>query len=256
MSQTDEALDFDSIMKICLLYGKILQESNATNEMIENNIQRIARHLGLQEEEISTYNAQTSFILINRHNNTVKMIPTKHVAYNFEKLVRTENLLTEFLTNKISPDTFYEGLQKINQRTYPYPKYIQILSAACVASGMNVLINGLDIGLPITFLLVIIGYSFYLWMQEKFSIKIFSILVFSSLTCFLIIPIDKLHIYPEPYSILFSCIMPLLPGTTFVNSIKATMDGNYISGLIQGMDAINTAIMLGLPAAIIFSALL
>ena len=38
-------IDFDYIMKTCLLYGKILQESNATNEMIQINIQKIAEHL-------------------------------------------------------------------------------------------------------------------------------------------------------------------------------------------------------------------
>lgn len=248
--------DFNYIMKICLLYGKILQESNATNEMIESNIQKIVKHLNLTEDELSTYNAQTSFIIINRHDNSVKMIPVDHSAYNFEKLVRVDDLLDQFLSNKIKPDVFLKELHEINQKSYFFSKRIQITSAAVVSASMNVIINGFNRGTIITLILGFIGYWFYLEVQGRVGIKVFSILSYSTFICLLIVLLSKLHLISEPYSILFSCIMPLLTGTTFVNSIKSLMEGNYISGLGQTLDALTTALMLGFPAAIIFSSLL
>ncbi len=248
--------DLNYIMKLCLFYGKILQESNATNEMINENIQRIARHLNLSEDELSTYNAQTSFIIINRHDNSVKMIPVTHSAYNFEKLVRVDDLLDHFLNDKLTVAEFFDKLRVIDSKTYSFSKWIQITSAAILCSAMGVIINGLNSSIWITFLLGFIGYWFFLDIQKTIQIKAFSLLSYSTFICLVIVFLSKHAFLSEPYSILFSCIMPLLPGTTFVNSIKAIMDGNYISGLIQSLDAINTALMLGLPAAIIFSSLL
>ncbi|MHC5268968.1 threonine/serine exporter family protein [Enterococcus sp. LJL98] len=253
---TASTFDFNYIMKICLLYGKILQESNASNEMIEANIQKIARHLHLADNELSTYNAQTSFTIINRHDNSVKMIPVKHSAYNFEKLMRVDDLLDQFLNDQIRPDDFLKSLHDINKHTYSFSKWTQILSAATVSGSMNVIINGLNSGTIYAFILGFIGYWFYTSMQNRVGIKIFSILAYSSFICLLIVFLSRLSIVKEPYSILFSCIMPLLTGTTFVNSIKAMMNGNFITGMTQAMDALSTALMLGFPAAIIFSSLL
>lgn len=255
-NKVEENYDFNYIMKICLLYGKILQESNATNEMIEANIQKIAKHLSLSENELSTYNAQTSFTIINRHDNSVKMIPVKHSAYNFEKLVRVDDLLDQFLNDKISAHQFSQELHIINKKNYSFSKWTQIASASVVSGSMNVIINGLDSGTILAFILGFIGYWFYTSVQNRVGIKIFSILSYSTFICLLIVFLSRMNILTEPYSILFSCIMPLLTGTTFVNSIKSMMNGNFISGFAQGMDALSTALMLGFPAAIIFSSML
>lgn len=255
-TQSAEPKNLDDIMKICLFYGKILQESNATSEMINDNIKRLAQHMGLEDDDLSAYNAQTSFIIINRHDNSIKMIPVNNTGYNFEKLVRVDDLLDRFLNDKLTSDEFFDKLHDINDKTNSFSKWIQIISASILSGSMNVIINGLNPSIWITFLLGFIGYWFYLEVQKTVQIKVFSILSYSIFICLVIALLSKTVLLKEPYSILFSCIMPLLPGTTFVNSIKAIMDGNYISGLIQSLDALNTALMLALPAAIIFSSLL
>lgn len=252
-----KSVDFNYVMKICLLYGKILQESNATNDMIQNNIKKIVKHLHLESNEISTYNAETSFIIINRHDNSIKMIPVKNASYNFEKIVKVDQLLEDFLANKVNTDDFFKGLHTINEKSYPFKVRIQILSAGLVCAGMFVIINGMDwAGVLLTFVLGFVSYYVFLLLQKYFNIKMFSILAYSTFLCLMLVLLSRLKVVDEPYSILFSCIMPLLPGTTFVNSIKSIMDGNYISGIIQVMDAMNTALMLGLPVAIIFTSML
>lgn len=248
--------NFDDIVQVCLLYGKILQESNATSDMINANIQKIINHLNIENDELSTFNAETSFIIINRHDNTVKMIPVEKSGYNFEKILRVERVLNDFLANKLDTQSFLNELRVINKKTYSFPRKIRIISAALVCSGMNVIINGLSWNFITTFLLGVIGYWLYLKIKETTKINIFSILSYSTIICFLIVGLVKVHLIKEPYSILFSCIMPLLPGTTFVNAIRAMMDGNYLTGMIQSMDAFSTALMLGLPVAIIFSSVL
>lgn len=252
----DSQTNFNDIVQVCLLYGKILQESNATSDMINGNIQKIINHLNVENDEISTFNAETSFVIINRHDNTVKMIPVERSGYNFEKILRVERVLDDFLANRLDTQSFLNELRVINNKTYSFPKRIRIVSAALVCGGMNVIMNGLNWSFLTTFLLGIIGYWLYLKIKETTKINIFAILSYSTIICFLIVGLVKLHIVVEPYSILFSCIMPLLPGTTFVNAIRAMMDGNYLTGMIQSMDAFSTALMLGLPVAIIFSSVL
>lgn len=261
LAKTDKDVDvdhdqFEYIMKICLLYGKIMQESNATNEMIQANIHKVMHHLHLDKDELSTYNATTSFIIINRHDNTVKMIPVAGSSYNFEKLVRSDKLLNKFLANEVTTDEFDKQLHMIDSHDFAYSEWNQIISAAFVCGGMSVIINGMSSGFLLTMIVGFISYWFFLKVQDFVGLKIFSVLSYSTFTCLLIVALYKLHLVAEPYSILFSCIMPVLPGTTFVNSIKAIMDGNYISGLIETIDALNTALMLGLPAAIVFTSLL
>ena len=248
--------NFDDIVQVCLLYGKILQESNATSDMIDENIRKIINHLNIEDNELSTFNAETSFVIINRHDNTVKMIPVERTGYNFEKILRVEKVLDDFLADKIDAKEFLTQLRVINSKTYSFPKKVRIISAALVCGGMNVIINGLNLSFFTTFFLGLIGYWLYLKIKETTKINIFSILSYSTIICFLIVCLVKVNIVKEPYSILFSCIMPLLPGTTFVNAIRAMMDGDYLTGLIQSMDAFSTALMLGLPVAIIFSSVL
>lgn len=252
----DSQPNFDDIVQVCLLYGKILQESNATSDMINANIHKIINHLNIENNELSTFNAETSFVIINRHDNTVKMIPVEKSGYNFEKILRVERVLDDFLANKMDTQSFLNELRVINQKNYSFPEKTRIISAALVCGGMNVIMNGLNWSFFTTFFLGIIGYWSYLKIKETTKINIFSILSYSTIICFFIVCLVKVHVVSEPYSILFSCIMPLLPGTTFVNAIRAMMDGDYLTGMIQSMDAFSTALMLGLPVAIIFSSVL
>ena len=58
---------------------------------------------------------------------------------------------------------------------------------------------------------------------------------------------------PNTFALILSCMMPLFPGATLVNAIRAGINGDYIVSLSQGVEAINTALMLGLPVAFLLT---
>ena len=77
--------------------------------------------------------------------------------------------------------------------------------------------------------------------------------MYSTIVSVLAVLLAKNNIAEDSFSLILSCMMPLLPGATLVNAIRNSIGGDYLSGLALASEALNTALMLGLPVAFILS---
>lgn len=244
----------DEIIKLLLLYGKIMLENNYEVAEIRSYMNQLMN--ALNANHFYFYITQTGIVLIDKQTNDVKMVGIRSYSYNFEKMGHIKEAITEFTCHNISKEELYKRLRQIEDKSYSFSYPIQIVSAGIICGSMYVLINSFSSTAFLSFFLGVIAYSVYLVLEKYIKIKIFSVFLYSSFISIVTVFFFKNHLAPDPFSLILSCIMPLLPGTTFVNSIRASINGDYLTGLSLASDAINVSLMLGIPVAFILTNIL
>lgn len=241
----------DIRVSVLLVYGKIMLESNYSPSEIKDNLQKIKEFMDVPY--YSFFITQTVLVLINTINNDVKMINVNNNSYNFEKMGLAKVVVSDFFKKKIDVNEVYKKLKDISEHTYEFPFHIQIFCSGLICGSMYCLINTTSIVALMSFFIGVIGYGLYLFLQRKVNVNIFSVFLYSTFISLVSIFLFKNGIISDSFSLILSCLMPLLPGSTIVNAIKSGINGDYISGLAQGFNAINTILMLGIPVAFIIS---
>jgi len=232
-------------LKVVLFYGKMLLENNYAVLDVREKINELLDYMGLTY--FSIFMTQTGLVLINTETNEVKMINATRTSYNFEKIGKIEAVLKSYYANDMTTDALYNELKQIDKNSYSFSIVFQMISAGVICASMFVIIGGLSSQAIIAFLVGTLAYYLYLILDRYIDVQIFSVFVVS---CFISLTAKFLfthHIMSSEFSLFLSCIMPFLPGASMVNSIRSSIQGDYITGLAQGISTINTAIMLTLP---------
>lgn len=241
----------DLNIKVLILYGKLMLESNYGVSEVRSNLIQMMVFMNINF--FSFYITPTNLMLINRQTNNVKMLSIQNYSYNFEKMGHIKKQVDTYFKKKITTEELYSEFQQIDKHDYAFPQYIQILFAGFICGSMYVLINKLSLSALLAFSVGVIGYFCYLMLGKYIHIKIFSVFLYSTIVSILAVLLAKNNITQDSFSLILSCMMPLLPGATLVNAIQNSIDGDYLSGLSQASEAINTALMLGLPVAFILT---
>lgn len=231
--------------RVALFYGKLLLENNYAVVEVREKLKKLLDFMDLNN--FSIFMTQTGLVLINLDTNEVKMINATKTSYNFEKIGKMEETIKSFYDKKLSLEDFYDALKQIDRNTYAFSKLFQLVSAGAICASMFVLISGLSAKMFVAFGVGALAYYIYMLLDAYVDVQIFSVFVAS---CFISITAKYLfshQIIDSEFSIFLACIMPFLPGASLVNSIRSSIQGDYITGLAQGISTINTAVMLTLP---------
>lgn len=235
----------DSEVRVALFYGKMLLENNYAILEVREKLKKLLDSMNLTY--FSIFMTQTGLVLINLETNEVKMINATKTTYNFEKIGKIEATIKSFYLKEMSVDELYTQLKQIDKKSYSFSVFFQLLSAGIICSSMYILINGLTIKSLFAFGVGAGAYFIYMVLDAYVDVQIFSVFIAS---CFISIMAKCLfthHVVTDEFSIFLSCIMPFLPGASLVNSIRSSIQGDYITGLAQGISTVNTAVMLTLP---------
>lgn len=236
---------------LLLRYGRIMLKSNYATNDVKNNLIKMSHFI--KSAEYSFFVTETALIVINSIDNEVRMVTVKDNAYNFEKTTLVEKEVALFYNHQISADTLYKKLAAIDHMTVGFPLYIQLLCAGTISGAAYCMFNQTSATALLAFFVTIIAYFVYLLVQKFLQVKMLSALVYSLCVSIISILLYKKALIPDSFSLILSGLMPLLPGSVIVNSIKASINGDYISGLTQGIYAINTLLMLVFPVVFVLT---
>ncbi|MDA9472768.1 threonine/serine ThrE exporter family protein [Enterococcus sp. 5H] len=241
----------DLKIRVLILYGKLMLESNYDVSSIRTNLAQMIVFMKI--DFFSFYITPMNLMLINQKTNDVKMLSIRSYSYNFEKMGHIKINIDNYLTKDITLEQLYKELKKIDKLNYAFSIPIQVLGAGIICGSMFILINKFSFSAILAFLLGVIGYFCYILLEKYINIKIFSVFLYSTIVSVLAVLLAKNNIAEDSFSLILSCMMPLLPGATLVNAIRNSIGGDYLSGLALASEALNTALMLGLPVAFILS---
>ncbi len=238
-------------IRTLLLYGKLLLECNFDLAEIRSEMYHVMGQMDLHH--LSIFMTQTSLMLIDNTTDNVKMIKIDTYAYNFEKISHIHELVVALTLKKMTLQEFYTALLAVDQKNYAFSIPTQVFHAGMICGAMYSLINGWSMLVLASFLLGSFGYFCFLTFQKYLKIKLFTIFLYSILITLCSMICVRSFELPNTFALILSCMMPLFPGATLVNAIRAGINGDYIVSLSQGVEAINTALMLGLPVAFLLT---
>ena len=244
--------DLNLLLDTCLLTGKIMMKSNADMSRIEETMSCIVSASG--DYQIVTYAIQTGLFIGLEHTSMIRMEQVMMRATNLEIVTEVNELLHQYIDNKLTLLEFYNELQILEKKCIRFPTWLQIISAAIISATLMFLFGGLLEDFPVTLFIGGVGYTIYLLGEKLFHIKFLSEFLSSIFIGLAAILSVKLGIGNNSDCIIIGCIMPLVPGVQITNSIRDLLAGHYMSGISKGVEAMITATMIGFAISFVFQA--
>lgn len=242
------------VMETALEAGHILLENGAEIFRVEETMDRICHHYGLE--------SGNAFVLSNgifvTAGDTREQVFAKvrHIPVSsaqLDKVVAVNQLSREIVQGKYTVQEAGEALKRI-RNMQGKTRWARILASGLGSGAFCVLFGG---NLQDAFSASAAGlllYLFVLGMGERLSKIVFNI-AGSALVTLLCGFLGFVGVGVHMNFMIMGSIMPLIPGVPFVNAIRDMANGDYISGSVRMLDALLTfvciAIGVGLGTALL-----
>lgn len=242
------------VMDLALEAGEILLDAGAEIFRVEETMRRIAKSYGI--EKSNTFVMSTGIILSAENKGEEMYAHVKHIPINSARLYKVaavNQLSREIEEGKYTLEEAKERLQKI--RVMPGKRDVTRILAAGVGSGSFCYVLGGGMadmaasGLAGLFLFCCLV---MLEKREKKTSKIVTNIIGGFAASLFSAIFYRMGIGKDMGSILVGAIMPLVPGVSFVNSIRDFADGDYIGGAVRLMDAILVAMGISLGVGLMY----
>ena len=237
--------------------GTLLLRSGSDITRVEDTIKHIMRSFGVKKYDIFTI---TNGIFLSASSDEApdgscdytRICEVPKNSSDLYKVDLVNTLSRDIEAGKCNMDEAEKRLDDM-ERSKPYYKPILSLAAAAVASGAFSWLFG---GSPVdAALAAVIGFSYYYLFILLDKTKLSKLLTNAICGCILaLMTVGFVKLIPgvNMDKVIIGAIMPLIPGVSFVNSVRDIAAGDYISGAIRMIDAVVVAsgIAVGVGATI------
>lgn len=239
MDKTELKRIIDVTSKACSL----LLQSGADITRVEDTASHMLRSLGVIKYDIFTITNGVFLSAADENDANTCYTRICEIPKNSSDLGRVDLINTlsrDIEAGKCNLDGAEKRLCEIEKsKTY---KPIFIILASSVASGaFSYLFGG---GMVDALLAALIGFSYYYLFILLNKTKLSKLLTNAICGCILaLMTVGFVKLIPgiNMDKVIIGAIMPLIPGVSFVNSVRDIAAGDYISGSIRMIDAITVA---------------
>lgn len=252
------AADSKAVLELSIQAGHILLENGAEIFRVEETMDRICRHYGLQSE--STFVLSNGIFMTagderERYFARVQHIPVSGTHLN--KVAAVNQLSREIEEGHYTVEQAREALEQI--RCMPGKRKGMQILASGVGSGAFCCLFGGSMGDSMcAFAAGVLLFCFVLCVGAPHLSKIVSNIGGGALVT-LLCGLMYLAGWGQNLNfMIIGSIMPLIPGVAFTNAIRDMADGDYISGSVRMLDALLVffSIAIGVGMGIAFLGLL
>ena len=236
------------ILDLAMEAGKTLLDAGAEIFRAEETIQRIAKAYGI--EKCSAFVMSTGIFLTAESKGEDIYAQVRHIPINSARLNRVAAV------NQLSREIVEEAWERLEAiKQMPGKKNITRILASGVGSASFCYVLGGGIWDAAAAFLS--GFLLYVLLvalekREKKTSKIVLNLLGGFWASFLAVVFYRLGIGENYGSILVGSIMPLVPGVSFVNSIRDFADGDYIGGGVRMLDTLLVALGIALGVGLMY----
>lgn len=240
------------IMEIAMRAGHILLENGAEISRVEETIDRICRHYGIQ--------SGNAFVLSNGIFTTmgngkeeffakVQHIPVGGAHLN--RVAAVNQLSREIEEGKYSAADLKRCLADIE--SMPGKRgVVQVLASAVGSGSFCYLFGGDPADCLAAFLAGFFLYIYILKTGSRLSKLVESILggALVTLLCLIFYYLGLGH---HISSMIIGAVIPMVPGVAFTNAIRDIADGDYIAGSVRMLDALLVFMGIALGVGMMFT---
>lgn len=228
----------EAVLELAMAAGHILLENGAEISRVEETMARICHHYGVESD--------SEFILSNGIFMTaggvkepffarVRHIPVS--GTHLDKVAAVNQLSREIAENRYTVEQALAVMQKIRQMPGKRSG-MKMLASGVGAAAFCYLFGGSILDSAATFLVGILLYGYVLYLAEPHLSKIVTNIGGGILLTLLCSFFHWSGLGQQLNYMIIGSIMPLIPGMSFVNSIRDIADGDYISGSVRMLDAL------------------
>ncbi len=237
-------INHDTLARTITRAGIILIESGAETMRVEDTMNRLALAYGATVTD--AYATPTllmiSFTINGQLVHNIKRVHIK--ATNLEKIDKVNTLSRRACNGELSLDQLNDALEKIAQEK-PYTSLMRLFGAAICSfgfafffgGGINEALNCIWIGI-VTQLVVEVFDHYHVSAIFRYMLS-GAILTACAL-------VSELAFHADRDLVIISVIMLLVPGLAITNAIKDSVNGDLVSGISRGTEAILIAISIAI----------
>ena len=214
--------------------GHILLENGAEISRVEETMERIASHYGVDSKSFFVLsNGIFTTSSFNKYAN-VEFIPFK--GTQLDKVVAVNQLSRDIVAGEYSLEDARAKLREIRTMK-PHPRWEQVLASALGSAGFCIVFGGGLLDCAASFVCGILLWLFVLYVTAPYMSKIVGNIVggfFVTALCILFYHIGFGKSLPN---MIIGAIIPLIPGVPFVNGVRDVANEDYIAGATRLLDA-------------------
>lgn len=233
---------------VTLNAGKMLLENGAETYRVEDTMERIAKHYGV--ENVQVFVATTVIILSMNDYGLSQQIRILTRNNNLEKVVNI-NELSRKITSGMTIQQAKSALDDISaSRTFPL--WMVVLFGGIAASMFLFMFNGSFKDLPITLFAGALGVFVTEGIQRYTKIKFFTEILAAFLIALFALLYVRYSFGVNIDTIIIASVMPLVPGVPITNALRELIRGHFLAGTMKGVEAGLTAIAIGAGVGTVF----
>lgn len=255
MKKEEPARDDNRVLETAMMAGHILLENGAEISRVEETMERMCRHFGVESENF--------FVLSNGIFTTgspdpggaggqfarVQHIPVK--GAQLDKVVAVNQLSREVVQGRYSIDQVREKLEQIRQMPTKSLR-TQILASGVACACFCYLFGGSLRDCGVAFVSGFLLCIFLLRAGTVHMSRITRNICGGALVTLICIFCQRVGPGEDLSRMIIGSIMPLVPGVAFTNGIRDMADGDYISGAVRLLDAIMVFVCIAIGVGVMF----
>ena len=248
----DENKEKREVLEIAMLAGHILLENGAEIFRVEETMDRICRHYGIE--------SCNSFVLSNGIFTTagnqreeifakVQHIPV--AGTHLDRVASVNQLSREIVSGSLTPGQVRERLTQI-QNMPGKSNQMRIFASGVGSACFCYLFGGNLFDSAAAFLSGVLLYVYLIYVANPHLSKLVANIGGGALVTTLCSLLYLFHIGDHLNYMIIGSIMPLIPGVAFTNAIRDIADGDYIAGSVRMLDALLVFFCIAMGVGLVF----
>lgn len=224
----------ESALELASLAGHILLENGAEISRVEETMERIASHYGVESESF--------YVLSNGIFTTgqvgyakVEFIPFK--GAQLERVVAVNQVSRDIEAGKCDMEEARARLLEIRDMR-PKRNWEQILGSAVGSAGFCVIFGGGAMDAAAAFVTGALLWTFVVFISQRYLSKILGNIAGGILATSLCLLFHRVGFGESLGNMIVGSLIPLIPGVPFTNGIRDLAAEDYISGATRLLDAV------------------
>ena len=240
---TGSATDISLLLETVVLEGTLMLSSGSEVYRVEETMRRTMAHFGFDPTDMLVLTTGIFVTFDDRQSPPVTMIKRIHSrGLNISRICDVNAVSRAVCDNKMSLSEACDRLKRISEEK-EYSAPMHALGIICVSAFFAPMFGGGMAELAGAFLAGAAS-SLVEYLADRININSFCVNVLCACAIALTALIFSSNILPgaEANIIIMGAIMPLVPGSTFLTSIRDMLNGDYSSGTARMMEAAVTAL--------------
>ena len=246
MDERDDLLT--DVMQVATEAGHIMLENGAEIFRVEETMERITRHYGVDSGHFFVLSNGILTSGGNRYSN-VEFIPFK--GAQLEKVVAVNRLSRAIEKGGCPIEEARERLAEIrNMKSKPFLE--QVMGSAVGSGAFCAIFGGSLLDCAASFVTGLLLYVFVLLVSRRGMSKIVTNILGSILATSLSVVFMNIGFGEHPGNMIIGSLIPLIPGVPFTNGIRDLANEDYIAGSTRMLDALTVFFCIAAGVALTF----